>query len=344
MTHPHTRCFRRLHRTGWLPVLGLALLALVGCEKDEIRTYTVDRVQRSSTVRLVAAIIPHGEEMWFFKLLGRSDAVDEYNGGFVDFVRSVRFPDKGGRPIEWKVPEGWAKEGPAEMRYATFHPAGKGRPPELTVFRLPRSPVLQNVNRWRELDLGLPNLTQKELAGVTQTFVLEDGNTKVTVVDMAGPGPRKGRGGPRPVRGPLTYRAPKGWTSTGARMGVVASFRVAEGDQGVVVTISELGANPGPLLDNVNRWRGQVGLKPLSPDEFRKETIPTVEVGRATGKYVDLTGPERRRMLVAFVTHGGSTWFFKMLGPAEAVGKHKAEFEGFLKSVKFNGGTGAADE
>ena len=60
---------------------------------------------------------------------------------------------------------------------------------------------------------------------------------------------------------------------------------------------------------------------------------------------MDLTGPAQsgisQRMLGVGLPHGGATWFFKMTGPADLVGKQKAAFEAFVKSVKFDGGKGA---
>jgi hypothetical protein len=38
------------------------------------------------------------------------------------------------------------------------------------------------------------------------------------------------------------------------------------------------------------------------------------------------------------------TWFIKMRGPADLVGRQLAAFEAFLKSVRFDGGTGANHE
>ena len=64
------------------------------------------------------------------------------------------------------------------------------------------------------------------------------------------------------------------------------------------------------------------------------------------GDYLDLVGPgtgseKATRMLAVSLPHDDHTWFFKMIGPAELVGKQKAAFEVFVKSVKFDGGKGA---
>jgi len=42
------------------------------------------------TQRLVAAIVPHGEQMWFFKLLGEDAAVGGEKKAFIDFVKTAK--------------------------------------------------------------------------------------------------------------------------------------------------------------------------------------------------------------------------------------------------------------
>ena len=63
---------------------------------------------------------------------------------------------------------------------------------------------------------------------------------------------------------------------------------------------------------------------------------PAIEVGGAKGVYFDIEGD--RRMLMVMVKRGIATWYFKVMGSPQVVGKNKQAFEAFLKSVKFNGG------
>lgn len=44
------------------------------------------------------------------------------------------------------------------------------------------------------------------------------------------------------------------------------------------------------------------------------------------------------RMLVAMAEQGPQTWFFKLMGPADAVAEHEQEFHDFIGSVQFSGG------
>jgi hypothetical protein len=59
-------------------------------------------------------------------------------------------------------------------------------------------------------------------------------------------------------------------------------------------------------------------------DEIRRYQVPRVEAPRI-------------RMLGAMIPHEDRAWFFKILGPAQAVAEHKDRFEQFIRSVRFTG-------
>jgi hypothetical protein len=41
---------------------------------------------------LVAVMVPHGDNTWFYKLSGEGPVVEEEKAGFVKFVQTVRYP------------------------------------------------------------------------------------------------------------------------------------------------------------------------------------------------------------------------------------------------------------
>jgi hypothetical protein len=43
-------------------------------------------------------------------------------------------------------------------------------------------------------------------------------------------------------------------------------------------------------------------------------------------------------MLLVVVKRNQQTWYFKLFGDLEVVGKNRQEFESFVQSVKFTGG------
>jgi hypothetical protein len=106
------------------------------------------------------------------------------------------------------------------------------------------------------------------------------------------------------------------------------------------LAVTRLGANFGDKLANVNRWRAQAGLGPVTdPAEAGGQ-----EVGLAQGPATiyDFAGPEsagaaRKRLLVAVVQFpkSESVWFFRLLGPHDVVAKNKPAFEAFVRSLKF---------
>jgi hypothetical protein len=324
---------RRLARA--LPLLALALLPLAGCDKDEVRTYQAPHEasapveEEAPRARVLAAIVPHGDDAWIFKVAGPSDVVDGVEDTFKTFLRGVTFEDKGNPPITWKVPAGWRQEEGPEPRFATLRPdALDGL--ELTVSKLPAKggALMPNINRWRRLDLGL-GPTRGGLDQLAERT--EVGGEPATLVDMTGPGVRK-------LEPPFTYKAPEGWKDTGGRGGAVpvdASFRAGAAE----VTVIGL-PTAGGLLANLNRWRAQLGLDPITQKELDLEKTGSVKVDGQDCKVVDLIGKPgagQRRLIVALVPRAKRIWYFKILGPVEAVGKEKSAFEAFVKSVKFTG-------
>ena len=103
--------------------------------------------------------------------------------------------------------------------------------------------------------------------------------------------------------------------------------------------MTPLPGDAGGLLQNVNRWRAQVKLDPLTEDQVKD--LPKVDAAGASVALIDTgEGADHERIVGAAVPHGEQTWFFKMKGPSDVVEKQKSRFKDFLKSVKFDGGKG----
>jgi hypothetical protein len=316
-------------------VLFLAALA-AGCEGDAIRTY---RVPRPEPVRLLAAIVPQGKDMWFFKLVGPASAVGQENEAFTQFVRSLRFTGEKDEPVRWTVPEGWQKQPVSGMRYAAFRLGPNGALPELTVFRLGKSPLLDNVNRWRQRDLGLKPIKEDELGKVTEK--LADSDLDVTMVDMIGPGTARGRSmrSPHPTRmgrgEDATWTVPSGWKKLPLKEFQKAHFQAGEGVRAFVTQMAPRFAN---LAMNINRWREKVGLPEVDDEEAARQPSRDIRVGGSPGKYFDIKGPKLRTLIV-MVVRDEASWFFRIEGPSAAVAAQKKAFEEFVRSVKFTGGS-----
>jgi hypothetical protein len=347
-------------------LLGLALLPLAGCARDDegVRHYVAPRVSSDADlagfnkVRLLAAVVPHDKETFFFKLVGPIEAVAAHKEQFEKFLRSVHFTGNEDKPIQWQLPEGWKEEPGNQVRFATLRLGTKEQPLEVTVNRFPGTggDFHANVNRWRRLDLGRGPIDEQDLPKRVSDLKVD--GTDVKLVDMTGPG-AKGMARPPmaaahpPVAAPgrrqaaLKYDKPAGWQEADTRRGAFvaeAAFTVRDGDQKGSITVFQL---RGGLLDNVNRWRRQdLNLPELTPQQL-EPLRKSIEVGGKSADYVDLLNvdaPGHPRVLGVVLQRRDGTWVFTMKGPAELLEKQKPAFEAFVKSVRFAGGTGAADE
>jgi hypothetical protein len=119
-----------------------------------------------------------------------------------------------------------------------------------------------------------------------------------------------------------------------------ASFRVAGKDgKQADVSVIPLPGLKGSDLDNVNRWRGQVGLPAVSQEELAKLAQPVQIAGQSASLYEQSgTNPgsgDKSRILAAITRRDGTAWFFKMTGDDALVAGQKQAFVEFLTSVNF---------
>ena len=138
------------------------------------------------------------------------------------------------------------------------------------------------------------------------------------------------------------WTVPSGWQQGQPSSIRRGSFRIAGPDgQTADVAVTVFPGDVGGLLANVNRWRAQLGLAPVTPDEVAG-LATNLAVNGQTTTVVDLTGEQPpsgktqvQRMLVATILRDGNSWFFKLTGDAPLVAAQKETFLGFVKSVQF---------
>ena len=136
----------------------------------------------------------------------------------------------------------------------------------------------------------------------------------------------------------LTWTAPAEWqakTLTTMRRG---SFTVrGEGDATADLSIIAFPGAAGGLVENLNRWRGQVGLASLDAAQVAAQTTVVKTNAGLEFTVADLaaegSGP-RQRLLGAITNYGGEAWFFKLIGPDDLVARTKPAFLAFLNTVK----------
>ena len=352
-----------------------AAMALVsgGCRPEAaIRTYTVPKesppltlASAESTDRMLAAVLPDGERAWFFKVVGPQAAIDAQAETIESFFASVR--RAAGKPLpDWQLPAGWQQQGPSGMRAATLQIPNDTKPLELTVTQLgwtgTPEELLSNVNRWRG-QMQLPTIGADGLAECTRK--LEARDATLTVVDLVGrlqatgmTPPFAGGAAPQLPAGhpptdasaPLTFDVPEGWIELPAGGMRRAAFGVIDGDERALVTVLDFPVDAGPKmadpLENVNRWRAEVGLEPTAADALDAETRP-IEIGGVAGRYLeaipDAAKQADRATLAAMLRRGDVMWFFKLTGDRALVAAQRDHFKAFLESVEFTPQGGATN-
>ena len=134
--------------------------------------------------------------------------------------------------------------------------------------------------------------------------------------------------------GPL----PAGWKEVPATQFLLAKYVIqGSGDAKAEVNVSRTG---GGMLPNVIRWCGQLGLPPMSEEDFSKKA-QSVDVAGAKATLVDLTGTDMKTgkpaRLVGIIVPGASdSGFYKIMGDPQIVGQQKDAFTKFVQTAKFS--------
>jgi hypothetical protein len=145
----------------------------------------------------------------------------------------------------------------------------------------------------------------------------------------------------------LEWKLPQGWEEAAPGEMRFASFRV-KGEDGKTadVGVFPLPGMAGGDLDNVNRWRGQVGQTPITEEE-RAKTATAVSIDGQPAQVYEMAGEnpgsgDKTRILAGILRKEGVVWFFKMTGPDSLVAGQKPAFIQWLESLKF--GTASTPE
>lgn len=317
-------------------------------------------------------IVPIGGTSWFFKLTGDAKSVEPQEAAFLDFAKSIKFSAGADAQPSWTLPTGWKDLPGGQFRFATIRMAesdAAGKPLEISVSEA-GGDMLANINRWRG-QLNLKPIAASDLSDQTKTLKVD--NHDAIFVSLVGKGSGQmggapfaggvpfaggsgGSGGKLPADHPpidsvksasvpsasppkaasgggLKYDAPPEWSPGKANAFSLAAFKVIDGDAQADITVSTAG---GALLDNVNRWRGQLSLPPIDAAELAKSASKIETLG-TTGDYVEIVGPDgakREAILGVAAEAGGRTWFVKLKGDAKLAEREKPRFEAFVKSLK----------
>ena len=136
----------------------------------------------------------------------------------------------------------------------------------------------------------------------------------------------------------IDWVAPDNWTLTEPKPQRIATFRPSQ-IEGLECYISVFSGN---IIDNLNRWRSQMGLEPINNSDNQNLTSFNSDIG--SGIYVFLEGKfnggmsgqaiENAVMAGAIIQGANKTVFVKMVGKKDDVLKEKESFINFIKSLK----------
>lgn len=142
---------------------------------------------------------------------------------------------------------------------------------------------------------------------------------------------------------------PQGWAEKPSASGSrIASYGITGSDgRSADVSVSVLNGTGGGALENVNLWRNQLGLGPVTLEELGKLSR-LVRIGSREAVSYELVGEraaegqsQTNRTLVAIMPAGEMTVFFKLTGEQALVAENREKYLEWLKSV--NTGEDTAD-
>jgi hypothetical protein len=160
------------------------------------------------------------------------------------------------------------------------------------------------------------------------------------ITASVGPG---GATKPMDAAPPIAWTVPKGWQDAPPSDMRVGSFLI-KGANGEWADLSviPLSGEAGGDLENVNRWRGQIQLRPLTRADLNAQGEWIAPGGRQM-LYINFVSHDlmirnrfKKRLMAAIYHQKTRTWFFKLIGEDATVLSAKPGFLQFLRSLKFN--------
>jgi hypothetical protein len=132
----------------------------------------------------------------------------------------------------------------------------------------------------------------------------------------------------------LKSTTPDGWTKEPADPIRKVSLRTPGGAvlSGFSFPLTGVMGDP---LQNVNRWRGEIGLDPITAEELKTQS-EAIRLLDGEGSYFEMVGATESTH-AAMLAGDGQVWFFKLRGPGEEVAKQRDAFKEWLGSLALEG-------
>lgn len=139
---------------------------------------------------------------------------------------------------------------------------------------------------------------------------------------------------------PFDYELPAGWVEREKTQFRLLHFSLEDTPEAECF-LSVLPGEAGGAVENINRWRAQLGQGPLTPEETA--ALPQIPLLGTTAAFVEADGTytgmgdqpaaEGYRLYGAILQTGGNSIFVKMTGPAEALENQRDAFKQFCASL-----------
>jgi len=135
----------------------------------------------------------------------------------------------------------------------------------------------------------------------------------------------------------VVWQVPEDWKQEKAGQFLTAAYAIPGGGR---VTVSKLAGDGGGLAANLNRWRGQVGLKPVAEKDISGQPLKVADSDEVMQLFnltsVD-SAAEAEGILAGILPLKNETWYFKFSGPVAVLRKSEGVFAEFLRSVRMAG-------
>lgn len=137
--------------------------------------------------------------------------------------------------------------------------------------------------------------------------------------------------------GTVIWKVPEDWKPEKNGQFVTAAYTLPGGGR---VTISKLSGDGGGLTANLNRWRGQLGFKPLPDNEVTGQPLKITdsqEVMQLFNLTSENASADADGILAGILPLKTETWYFKFSGPVGVLRTSEGLFADFLRSIRIAG-------
>jgi hypothetical protein len=248
--------------------------------------------------RTLVAWLPQTDATWFFKLTGDDELVASQRDAFTAFLTSVQFSAPAA---------GASSNAPAAQNLPEGHPP------------LPGSNVSASpAQATSPAPSAAPSSTSAPGPAAPGSMSMASSTLPPSAVSSGNA---------------IAWTAPSNWTAKPLGPIRKGSFAIGDAD----LSITAFPGDVGGLLANLNRWRGELQLAPLTQADLPTATVTVPSADPALRfLVVDMAGNPGTptRTLGAILPVGSDTYFFKLKGPDATVAAAKADFLAFLATVK----------